>query len=283
MYFDAHTHLNEDRLFSDWQKHLQQFVDVGGKGLINVGVDENRNQRAVEIAQMSRQKLGDQVFVKATIGIHPSEVSFGKISTSKQIKESIDELRKLYEKHPNEIVAIGECGVDAHYPDYDQHTWLQQELFDAQCSLARELKLPIVTHSRDQFNNTLEVIKSYTDLKVYFHCRWYGPDEIVVVHNLLPNFRFGCCGNITYPAADELRNSLKKGVELSLQLSPNSHIIHRLLETDAPYLTPQKNRGELNTPAQIVDIYEYMAQMLNITSIDIQERVKKSFESLYVK
>lgn len=104
--------------------------------------------------------------------------------------------------------------MDAHYPDYEKVKKLQQELFNAQCELARELALPVVIHSRDQFDDTLEIIKNYTDLKVYFHCRGYGPQELEVLHNLLPQLRVGFCGNITYPAAVQLRSSLKKGIEL---------------------------------------------------------------------
>ena len=281
MYFDAHTHLNEDRLFSDWQNHLQQFIDIGGKWLINVWVDADWNQRAVQIAQLSKEKRWEQIFVKATIGIHPSEASFGKIATSQDIEQAMEGLRKLYEDHPDEIVAIGECGMDAHYPDYEKVKGVQQELFHAQCLLARELGLPVVIHSRDQFPDTLEAIKNYTDLKIYFHCRWYGPDELETLHHLLPQFRFGCCGNITYPAAEQLRASLKKGVELGLQPSPNSHTIRRLLETDAPYLTPQKNRGKLNTPAQVVDVYEYVTKMLDVEPTSLQQIVMKNFTSFF--
>ncbi len=281
MYFDAHTHLNEDRLFSNWQNHLQQFIDIGGKWLINVWVDPDWNQRAVQIAQLSKEKRWEQIFVKATIGIHPSEASFGKIASSQDIEQAMAGLRKLYEDHPDEIVAIGECGMDAHYPDYDKVKDIQQELFHAQCSLARELGLPVVIHSRDQFADTLEVIKNYTDLKIYFHCRWYGPQELEVLHNLLPNFRFGCCWNITYPAAEQLRASLKKGVELGSQPHANDHKIHYLLETDAPYLTPQKNRGKLNTPAQVVDVYEYVTKMLDVEPTSLQQIVMKNFTSFF--
>jgi len=56
MYFDAHTHLNEDRLFAEWKIHLQQFIDIGGKGLVNVGVDPEWNQRAIVIAKESYQE-----------------------------------------------------------------------------------------------------------------------------------------------------------------------------------------------------------------------------------
>ncbi len=287
MYYDAHTHLNEDRLFPDWQKHLQAFFDLGGKGVTNVGDAGVRNQRAVEIAQQSLDKRGDAYYVKATIGIHPGEVSFGKITTSKQIAKHVDDLRYIYENNTSHVVAIGECGMDAHYEWYEKHKWLQQELFDAQCKLAQELRLPIVIHSRDQFEDTYEIIKHYTGLDVYYHCRGYGPEQLEKLHQLLPKFRFGCCGNITYPNAQQLRDSLLKWVELAKTTgpieNPNRHMIHFLLETDAPYLSPQSKRGQLNTPSTLVDIYSYASQLTNLPLETLQNLVQQSFSGLFMR
>ncbi|USN56077.1 MAG: TatD family hydrolase [Candidatus Peribacteria bacterium] len=81
------------------------------------------------------------------------------------------QLEQLYEAHKSHIVAIGECGLDAHYPGYQDNKDLQLLLFDLQCALARKLQLPIVIHSREQFSDTLQILKEYTDLKIYMHCR----------------------------------------------------------------------------------------------------------------
>ncbi len=286
MYYDSHTHLNEDRLFADRKLHLQQFIDVGGRWLINVGVDAVWNRRAVEIARESMVLFRDKVTVKATIGTHPSEVSFEKITSSTDIKDAIKGMKELFYENKNVIAAIGECGIDAHYPNYNKAKELQQELFDAHCQFARDENLPLVIHSRDQFADTLEVIKNYTDLKIYFHCRGYGPDELEILHTIFPNLRIWFCGNITYPNAEILRASFKKCIALSAEADTegtlNGHKLHYLLETDAPYLTPQKNRGQLNTPVQVVDTYEYVAQILGKPLSDLQIKVKDSFEKLFL-
>ncbi len=70
------------------------------------------------------------------------------------------------------IAAIGECGMDAHYPDYTTTIRsVQQAFFRRQCLLAREYNLPIVIHSRDAFDETYEVLEEFTDVSIYMHCR----------------------------------------------------------------------------------------------------------------
>ena len=113
-----------------------------------------------------------QCRVKATIGYHPSEVCFGNI-TKENIDERISTLRKLYDENKEHIIAIGECGIDTHYPDGSSNIALQKELFKAQCEIAKEFDLPIVIHSRDDFESTFDVIQEFKDEKIYFHCYGY--------------------------------------------------------------------------------------------------------------
>ena len=80
-------------------------------------------------------------------------------------------LEQLYHDYAPSIVAIGECGNDAHHGDYTQVKDLQQKLFHAQCLLARRLNVPIMIHSRDNFEDAFEVLQDFTDLKIYYHCR----------------------------------------------------------------------------------------------------------------
>ena len=76
--------------------------------------------------------------VKATLGYHPAEVCFGNI-THDTIDEKISALKKMYAENKEHIVAIGECGIDTHYPDGGQNIETQKELFRKQCTLAQEL------------------------------------------------------------------------------------------------------------------------------------------------
>lgn len=268
MYYDAHTHLNDEKLYPQRETYLQNFIAIGGLWLVNVGVDFERSQRAVSIAQHAQEKFPD-IFVKATIGFHPSEVCFGKIKNTQDIVASIQILKDLYAKHAEYTVAIGECGIDTHY-DGDPYINLQKELFAQQCDLAQELNLPIVIHSRDDFASTWDVIKNYKNQKIYFHCRGYGPDEVKTLQDYFPQLWIGFCGNISYPKAQVLRDSLYVARPESI-----------LLETDSPYLAPQARRGQTNEPAYVSEIYAYVASILSLNISQLQSRLADNFHKLY--
>lgn len=236
--------------------------------MVNVGVDLERSQRAVSLAQQAQEKFPD-IFVKATVGFHPSEVCFGKISNTQDIAVSIQLLKKLYADNKEHIVAIGECGIDTHY-EWDPHIAMQKELFAQQCDMAQEYDLPVVIHSRDDFSSTWDVIKNYKNQKIYFHCRWYGPDEVRILQDYFPQLRIGFCGNISYPKAQVLRDSLYVTRPESI-----------LLETDAPYLAPQTKRGQTNEPAYISEIYTYVASILSLDLPQLQSTIATNFQNIY--
>jgi len=296
LYYDSHTHLNDDKLYPDWQWYIQEFVDAGWWWLVNVWVDHQRNQRGIAIAQEASKSFPD-TFVKATIGYHPSEVCFGKIIGShpeqndsvakdlghtimdssatpqndniKTISQAIQFLKDLYAQHAEHIVAIGECGIDTHYDGYS-HITTQKELFAQHCDLAQELDLPIVIHSRDDFASTWDVVKNYKNEKIYFHCRGYGPGEVKVLQNYFPKLWIGFCGNVSYPKAQILRDSL-------YVTRPDA----MLLETDAPYLAPQTQRGNTNKPLYVIDIYNYVASILSLDLPVLQSEIANNFQRLY--
>jgi len=238
-----------------------------------VGTDTEWNQRAVQIATEAGEDMQNKVRVHASIGIHPGEVSFGNITSSTEIDKQIAILTDLLLKHREWIVAIGECGIDAHYSGYEIHKTLQQELFRHQCALAQKYTLPLIIHSREQFTDTLEVLQEFPQLALYFHCRGYTAREIQQVLSLPNKVWVGFCGNITYPKASDIQESL---VSLR-EHSPES----LLLETDAPYLTPQTNRGETNTPTNIIHIYSYVSEILDIPMEDLQKTIAQNNQALY--
>lgn len=130
--------------------------------------------------------------------------------------------------------------------------------------------MPLVVHSRDAFQDTLEILKEYTDLTIYFHCRGYGPEEFRILNSELKNLYVGFCGNITYKKAEELRETIK--------IVPLTQL---LLETDAPYLTPQIIRGEDNHPANVRYIYEFIAEFLKIAPEALSQQIEINFHSVY--
>ena len=137
--------------------------------------------------------------------------------------------------------------------------------------LARKYNLPVVIHSRDDFESTYEILGNYKDLKFYIHCWWYCPQEIAKVQNNFPNLWIWFCGNVTYPSAENLRNSLKL-VELD----------KLLIDTDAPYLPVKKFRGQTNKPAMITYLYDFISDFLEIERVELEKKVKENFDRLYI-
>ena len=265
MYIDAHTHLNSPKIFVDWQKHISDFEDIWWKIIINAWSDEEYNQNWIKIA---KEYKWDNI-VKSTIGFHPYEVVSGNIN-QKNLNKKLSDLKNMYIENKEHILAIWEMGIDVHYKWWAECISTQQELLNAQCELARELWLPIIIHSRDDFHSTIEILKDYKDLKIYFHCRWYWPDEIKFLENIFPNIWIGFCANITYPKAQNIRDSLAV---------VNKNNI--LLETDAPYLPPQEFRGKTNYPIYVKDIYEFVSDNLNINMSELKEIIKNNIKNIY--
>ena len=279
-FFDAHTHLNHSDLFGDRKKHIHEFIEKGGVGLVNIGVDHTYNTRSLEIAQESKL-LFPHIIIKSTIGLHPYEVAIGKI-TEDNYEAKLEEMMNLYhENNKALIVAIWEIGIDTYRPDTEHTLPLQKKLFRQQCKFARSLHLPIVIHSRANREATHEVLQEFTDLTIYFHCRPYGPEEIKIIREAYSDFYIWFCGNISYPKAENIRKSLwyltynnhdypesilsGKLTSSPLQetsLTKEVQLKNILIETDAPYLAPQSHRGKQNTPLLVKENYIYISSLI---------------------
>ncbi len=276
--YDSHTHINSDPLFQDWQWYLQIFIDTWWIGLVNSWASEEYNLRGIEITK-SVQKLKTHdvwyknVIVKSTIGYHPDCCNNGQI-TEENLQQKMIELEKLYDMNKEYIVAIGECGIDTYYPGTDSSLPLQKKLFILQCDLAKKLHLPLMLHIRKDFETAFEILQNYTDLIIYVHCRGFGPEEVkmlqVASSKLWRRLFIGFCGNVTYKNAQLLRDSLA--------ILPLDHL---LLETDAPWLSPQVVRWTTNTPANVKHIYEFVADFLSIEKNVLADQIEKNFRHLY--
>jgi len=280
MYIDAHTHLNSDQLYPDRHTHLSEFQGVWWTALINIWVNHQRNQRAIEITT----KNPTDIFMKCAIGLHPGEVSLWHISSDTQITKEIEQLKRLYEKNSEHIVAIGECWIDAHYTWYKTVSSLQKELLFRQGCVAREYKLPLIIHSRDQFEDTFDVLQEFTDLKIYFHCRWYTPRDIITLHHTFPSLWIWFCWNTTYPKAQQLRDSILTAHQISQWTHKNTiswHSVRLLLETDAPYLSPQQKRWTQNTPSHIPYLYDAVSDYLSTPKELVCKHTETNFYALY--
>ncbi len=266
--FDTHTHLNDDKLFPERQLHMQDFINAWWTGLVNIAVNAERAERAIHIARTSLSQFPDTI-VLASVGIHPSEACFGEVSSA-NLQDSIFTMKKIFFNNTDIICAIWECGIDMHYPWSQASIQLQQELLAQQCQFAQETWLPVVIHSRDGFQETIDVLSKFSWLKMVFHCFWYGKSEAEYLLANFPNVYFWFDGNISYPKAEALREACT--------IVPIEKI---LLETDAPYLAPQWLRWTINTPTNVKFVYEFVAQLKWFEYSDFEKIIDANVKKFY--
>ena len=242
MLVDTHCHLN----FSAFQKDLGQVVDRavenGVAKIICVSSNFADAKKAIQIAK------AHPGVVYAAVGIHPQQTD------PKNPDSPTTQIKKLTEiAKQKQVIAIGECGLDyspAPPNEKDRPKKEQLFLFKKQIKLAQKLNLPLIIHTRKAFADTIEVLKQYQNISGVFHCYSAGKKDIAKVNKL--NFYFGVDGNLTYD--EGLQNVFK---EIPLEKI--------LLETDAPFLSPDPFRGQRNEPKNVKIIAKCLAQLKNVS------------------
>ena len=240
--------------------------------------DLQGRQLAVEkcIAGMTDTQLADKAhsFMYFSAGIWPDVES---------IKDRENQVKLLRESiTPDSIIAVGECGLDHHWnpsgedgrceEDFDEQVYRgERELFEAQIELARELKLPVIVHSRDAFQDTLECINNIGYHNGIIHCYSYGIEEARTFLDLGWYIALG--GGITYTK----KSKLEQMQEL-IRFIPSDRL---LTETDAPYLAPVPFRGQANSPVLVEHVFNYIAQARGITVDELNTAVDSNIKSLF--
>ena len=248
-------------------------LDIGTRA----GDLEGRKQ-AVEkcIAGLGDAQLEQKArnFIYYTAGIWPDVDSIKDRQNQMQIlRNSIT---------PGSIIAVGECGLDHHWnpsgadgrseDDFDEQLYRgEKELFEAQIELARELSLPVIVHSRDAFEDTLDCIKNTGYHNGIIHCYSYGIEEARTFLDLGWYIALG--GGITYTK----KSKLEQMQEL-IRFIPSDRL---LTETDAPYLAPVPFRGQANTPVLVEHVFNYIAQARGISVEELNSIVDSNIRKLF--
>ncbi len=232
MLIDTHTHLDDARYDADRETVLTRAREAGVGVFVTIGCDLASSHAAVALAER-------YPFVYAAIGVHPHEV--------KHIGDRwYDELRQLA-RHPK-VVAYGEIGLDYHY----NHSAPQEQRhrFREQIGLARELKLPLVIHTREAQADTIAILKEERASEVggVFHC--FSGDAWLAKDALDLGFYLSFSGIITFRNATMLRDIAKT-------VPPD----RLLIETDCPYLAPVPYRGKRNEPAYVALVAKKLAEV----------------------
>lgn len=239
MLIDTHTHLDDARYESDREAVIARARETGIDSMITIGCDLSTSQAAVALANR-------YPFVYATVGVHPHEV--------KHIEDGwYNEFRRLAEN--KKVVAFGEVGLDYHY-NYSSPKE-QRDRFREQIQLARELGLPLVIHTREAQEDTIQILKDERSAEIggVFHC--FSGDAWLAKDALDLGFYLSFSGILTFQNAGRLRD-IAKTVPLD----------RILIETDCPYLTPVPHRGKRNEPAFVRHVAEILAAVASVSDLD---------------
>jgi len=249
---DTHCHLDlyPPNFANQVIKNAQR---EGIKKLLTVGISLESSQKAIEFAKENKN-------VFASVGIHPEN---GKMDT--KVKNWRKKLETLVRN--DKVVAVGETGLDSKVI-LDVGFPLQRQIFISQLKIARDLKLPVIIHCREMYDETFEILKEFPQVKGVFHSLTGGPREAEEILNL--DFLISLNGILTFRSAQNLVEAAK--------FIPLNKII---LETDSPFLSPQEVRGEKNEPKNIKYVAQKLAEIKNISFKEVCQETTADAEKLF--
>lgn len=247
MIFESHAHYDDEQFDEDRKELLESMNENGIEKIVNIGADIKTSQNTVLLTDA-------YPFIYGAIGVHPNEVG-------KMTEEDIEWLRQMSRKE--KIVAIGEIGLDYYYPEPSRQ--LQKHWFLRQMELAEEERLPVVIHSREAAQDTVDMMKASHAERIggVVHCFSYTKEMAKKFLDM--GFYIGIGGVVTFQNAKKIKEAVS--------YIPLDRI---LLETDSPYLAPAPNRGKRNSSLNLPYIAEEIARLKDM---DYEEIVKETNEN----
>jgi TatD DNase family protein len=245
---DTHTHL--DRGPAPEAELVEQARAAGLTRILTIGMDATSRQAALRAAETYPE-------VYAAIGHHPNEATGYTPRITEELREQA--------RHPR-CLAIGETGLD-DFRDYAPRAD-QERAFDAQIALAHELAKPLIIHTRAAEDDTITWLTTKAEgLEVVMHC-FSMPTRLDEC--LANGWWISFAGNVTYPKAQDLAEA-----------ATQTPLDRLLVETDAPYLTPQVVRKERNRPAYVAHTARFVAERRGITYEELDAAVTANAAKLF--
>lgn len=252
MLVDSHAHLDDGRFDRDRDKLIKSLKEFGVDLVINPGADLNSSIKAVSISEEY-----DNIY--AAVGVHPH--------SAKEMDEyTIDILKSFTNRR--KVVAIGEIGLDYYYDNSPRD--IQREKFIEQLNLAKEVKLPVIIHSRDANKDTFDILKEAQDgtLRGVMHC--YSGSVEMAMEYLKLGFYISLAGPVTFKNA-RVAKEVAKAVPLD----------KLLIETDAPYLTPEPYRSKRNEPIYVRYVAGTIAELKGISFEEVAKQTSQNAKRLF--
>jgi TatD DNase family protein len=248
MLVDSHAHLDDPAFAADLPAVLDRARDAGVERIVTIGTSLESSRRAREIAE-SRPE------VTFSPGIHPHEADR---------THDLAELRELA-RHPR-AVAVGETGLD--YVKNYSSVPNQKELFVRHLEIALEADKPVTIHCREAHGELFPILRAHAPLRGVIHCfngTWADAERYLGL-----NFYLSIAGPVTYPGATDLREVVQR--------IPLDRI---LLETDCPFLPPQKFRGKRNEPAYVRYAAEEVAKVQGLPLEEVMDTTSRNARNLF--
>ena len=263
MLFDTHTHSYFPELSEKQDEIIAEMFRNNIRFATQIGCDIGTSEQAIELAKQYTSYY-------ATVGYHPTE---GQSLDRKNIPKIIENLEQLILKNREYIVAIGEIGFDYYHIKTEkllEYKETQRILFFAQAELALKYNLPVVIHTREARQDTLRYMKESGIKKAIIHC---FSEDYAFAQELMEysdEILFSFSGIVTYKKSLQVQEAAK--------LVPLNKI---LIETDAPFLSPQAVRGTINEPANVRYILEIIQNLRSEETSEIERVIYENSLRVY--
>lgn len=251
--FDTHSHYNDEKFELDREKIINQTYEAGITKFVCAGYNLKSSREAIDLANKYD-------FIYSICGISPNDLNDYN-------EENILAIKELAKSKKN--VAIGEIGLDYYWNK--ENKAVQKQAFIEQINIANELELPIVIHSRDAVQDTIDLLKENpVNKKGIFHCAQLN--KYLIEEGLKLGFYISFAGPITF------KNS-KNAAEI-VSLVPNDKI---LIETDSPYLAPEPVRGTRNDSRNVKYVAQKIAELKGLPVEEIAQITYQNAKNIFQK
>ena len=257
MIFETHAHYDDEKFDQDRVELLSHLLRENNIGnIVNIGASFRGCKDSLKLAETY-----DNVY--AALGIHPEEMD-------DMTQENLDWI-KANSSNPK-VVAIGEIGLDYYWVKDEEGRAKQREWFDRQLEIAKEVNLPVVIHSRDAAEDTLNTIMRYNtqENKGIVHCYSYSKE--IALEYVKMGWYIGVGGVITFKNGKKLVETVKA--------IPLESIV---LETDCPYMAPEPHRGSRNSSIYLSYVAEKIAELKGVTVEEVERVTYENALRIYSK
>ena len=256
MLVDSHCHLDYEPLANDLDGILARAKQSEISTLLTISTQLSKFSNVLTIAEKYPH-------IFCTVGVHPHEA---------KSEENLTSTEKLieYTKHPK-VVALGETGLDYYYNHSEKKD--QWKNFEKHIEAAQETELPLIIHTRDADNDTVNILTQAYQQKAItgvIHC--FSASRELAEKMIEIGFYISLSGILTFKSAQDIQNTVK-GLPMD----------RLLVETDSPYLAPVPHRGKSNEPAFVRHVAEKLADLKEVPLHQVMEQTTDNFFRLFTK